>query len=104
MSSLASPTQLIWAVSGLAYTSSVTSVALAAALGSDPRRRQHARETLKVLLRAPGEVHEGRVRRKDARAAPGSTKKATGASLPSRLSVTRGGLRPKGVGDLRVLA
>jgi hypothetical protein len=51
MSSLSWSVHVIATVSGLMYTTSVTSIALVAALGRDAERRQHARETLKILVR-----------------------------------------------------
>jgi hypothetical protein len=51
MSSVASSAQLILALSSLMYASSVTSVALVAALVRDAERRRHACETLRVLVR-----------------------------------------------------
>jgi hypothetical protein len=45
--------QVAAAVSGALYAVSVSTVALAAVLGRDPRRRSHARATLEILLRHP---------------------------------------------------
>jgi hypothetical protein len=51
MSPTSWPLYVITAVSALMYSASVTSIALVAALGQDAERRQHARETLKILVR-----------------------------------------------------
>lgn len=51
MSVLPTSVHIVAAASGLLYAASVTTVALTAVLGRDSRRRLHARETLKILLR-----------------------------------------------------
>lgn len=51
MSSIPWPLHVVAVVSALMYSVSVTSIALVAAFGDDPKRRRHAQETLKILVR-----------------------------------------------------